>query len=211
MKSGIISPRRMPRRAEHRVLLAKALDGGEHLARVGRHFLALRLGRDGLAQQLLVVGQELVQRRVDQADDDGQSAHRLEDALEVTLLKSLELGDGGVEALHRRRVVRVQCLAGVTPFLGARRLKGNQDCVTHDLEALALAEHVLRPAQANALRAVAAGLGGLLGLVGVGPHLQPSDVVGPAQDLLQLGLVLEAGRRSSAPRRRRPRRSCRRG
>ena len=35
------------------------------------------------------------------------------------------------------------------------------------------------------------GLGGLLGLVGVRPDPHPPDLVGPAQDLLELGLVLE--------------------
>src|SRR6185369_3088709 len=59
-------------------------------------------------------------------------------------------------------------------------------------EALALAEHVLGAAQADALGAVASGLGGLLGLVGVGPDLHPPDLVGPGEDLLELGLVLEA-------------------
>ena len=41
---------------------------------------------------------------------------------------------------------------------------------------------------------VAPGLRGLLGLVGVGPDLHPPDLVGPAQDALELGLVLEPGR-----------------
>ncbi len=41
--------------------------------------------------------------------------------------------------------------------------------------------------------AVAAGLGGLLGLVGVGPDAHAADLVGPAEDALELGLVLEAG------------------
>ena len=70
---------------------------------------------------------------------------------------------------------------------------GDEDRAAHDLEPLALAEHVLGPAQADALRAVAPRHRGLLGLVGVGPDLHPADLVGPAEDRLELGLVLEPG------------------
>ncbi len=52
---------------------------------------------------------------------------------------------------------------------------------------------MLGAAQADALCAVAARLGGLFGLVGVGPHAHAADAVGPAEDLLELGLVLEPG------------------
>ena len=69
----------------------------------------------------------------------------------------------------------------------------DEDRATHDLQPLALAEHVLGPAQADALRAIAASLGGFLGLVGVRPDLHPADLVGPAQDPLELRLVLEPG------------------
>jgi hypothetical protein len=50
---------------------------------------------------------------------------------------------------------------------------------------------VLGTAEADSLGAVAAGLGGLLRLVGVGPDLEPADLVGPAEDLLELGLVFD--------------------
>ena len=75
--------------------------------------------------------------------------------------------------------------------LGPGRVHGDEDRAAHDLEAVALAEHVLGAAEADALRAVAPGLRGLLGLVGVGPDPHPADLVGPAEDLLELGLVLE--------------------
>ena len=125
--------------------------------------------------------------------DDRQAVHRLEDALEVALLEDLELGHRRVEAVDRRLVVGAELLAGVATGLGPRRDVRDEDRVTHDLEPLALAEHVLGAAQADALGAVAAGLGGLLGLVGVGPHAHAADLVGPAEDLLELGLVLEPG------------------
>src|SRR5215210_6966793 len=85
-------------------------------------------------------------------------------------------------------------MTGFAPVLRACGLERDEDRVAHDLEPLAFAEHVLGPAEADALRAVAPGLRGLLGLVRVGPDLEPADFVGPAEDLLELGLVLEPGR-----------------
>ena len=82
-------------------------------------------------------------------------------------------------------------LAGGLPGLRSGGLVRDEDRVPDDLEPLALAEHVLGPAEADALGAVAARLGRLLGLVGVGPDAHPPDLVGPAEDLLELGLVLE--------------------
>jgi hypothetical protein len=78
--------------AQHRVLLAHRVDGGQQLACPG--VLGIVLGRPALAQlghldqQVVMVGQELVERRVDQADHDRQAVHRLEDALEVALLEA---------------------------------------------------------------------------------------------------------------------------
>ena len=109
-KSGIISPRRTAAQAEHRVLLVQRLDRGEELlVLVGR--AAVLLGPGDLDELLLEVRQELVERRVDEADDDRQAVHRLEDALEVALLERLELGHRRVEggdrlAARRRRAPR---------------------------------------------------------------------------------------------------------
>ncbi len=52
---------------------------------------------------------------------------------------------------------------------------------------------MLGPAEADPLGAVAPGLGRLLGLVGVRPDAHPAELVGPAEDRLELGLILEAG------------------
>ena len=56
--------------------------------------------------------------------------------------------------------------------LGASGDVGHEDRAAHDLEARALAEHVLGAAEADALGAVGARLSGLFRLVGVGPDLQ---------------------------------------
>ena len=135
-----------------------------------------------LDELLLEVRQELVERRVDQADDDRQAVHRLEDALEVALLEDLELGHRGVERGDRRLLVGGQLAAGRRACALARVARvGDEDRAADDLEPLALAEHVLGPAQADAAGAVAPGLGGLLGLVGVRPDGHPAESRRPSR------------------------------
>ena len=70
---------------EHRVLLAHALDRVEQgLFRLELLLRRLLQAHGGdLDQLLVVVRQELVQRRVDQADDDRQAVHLFEDADEI--------------------------------------------------------------------------------------------------------------------------------
>ena len=98
--------------------------------------------------RLLERRQELVQRRVEQADRDREAGHRLEDALEVALLHRQQPGE--------RRAARL---------LGAR-----EDHLAHDRQPVLGHEHVLGAAEADALGAELAGLGGVLGRVGVGAH-----------------------------------------
>ena len=84
---------------EHRVLLVESVRGREQLARL--RVLGLALGSPGrveprdLFDQLLAVRQELVEWRIDQPDHDGQAVHCPEDALEVALLETFELRQGG--------------------------------------------------------------------------------------------------------------------
>ena len=189
-KSGIDQAQAAAAQTQHGVLLVHRLDGRQQLAVLGRGGVA---GARHLDQLVLEVGQELVERRVDEPDHHGQTVHGLEDALEVALLEHLQLGHRGVEGGHRLGVVGVQGLAGGTPVLGPRGGAGHEDGAAHDLEPVALAEHVLGAAEADALGAVAARLGGLLWLVGVGPDAHAADAVSPAQHLLELRLVLEAG------------------
>ena len=114
----------------------------------------------GLAnQQLLDVGQELVQRRVEQADGDGQAIHRLEDPLEVGALELLELVERG--------------------FLLGRVV--GQDEALHQREPVAQ-EHVLGAAEPDALGTEAARHVGVVRQVGVGPHLHATEAVSPLED-----------------------------
>ena len=113
------------------------------------------LGDLGLA--LLVVRQELVQRGIEQPDRHRQAVHRLEDPDEVLALERLEL---------RQR--------GLAPGLVV-----GQDHLPHGDDPLLAEEHVLGPAQPDPLGAELAGLGRVLGGVGVGADLERADLVGP--------------------------------
>ena len=112
------------------------------------------LERD-LDSEVGLVGQELVQRRVDQPDGDRQPVHLAKDP-------------GEVLALHgqQRRQRRVPALV----VLG-------DDQPLHQLAARAQ-EHVLGPAQPDALRAEPPGSGGVLGVVGVRADAEAAYGVG---------------------------------
>ena len=58
-----------------------------------------------------------------------------------------------------------------------------QDHLPHVDDPLALEEHVLGAAQADALGAERTGLDGVLGRVGVGADLERADLVGPRHEL----------------------------
>ena len=107
----------------------------------------------------------------------GQPVHRLEDLLEVGLLDLAQLLERG--GLLRRRL--------------------GQDHAAHDRQAVLAEEHVLGAAQADALGAEAAGVGGIGAVVGVGPHRQLAlaDLVGPAEDRLELGRRLGRAQRTA--------------
>mmetsp|Transcript_37749 Transcript_37749/g.118185 ORF Transcript_37749/g.118185 Transcript_37749/m.118185 type:complete len:920 (-) Transcript_37749:644-3403(-) len=139
---------------EHRVLLLALLHGVHECGLVEAEL-------HGEVQVALVLaGEELVQRRVEEAHGHGQAVHGLEDALEVFALLGEQLGDGGGFLLRRLR----------------------EDHAAHGGEASLVEEHVLRAHEADALGAVLAGDGGVLRRVGVGEHAQAARVVGPAHE-----------------------------
>ena len=101
-----------------------------------------------------------MQRRVEEPDDHRQPGHRLEDAFEVATLDREQL-----------RQLLLALLGGV-----------GHDHRLHDRQPILLHEHVLRAAEADALGAVLARLDRVARIVGVRPHLQPAELVCPAQD-----------------------------
>ena len=111
-----------------------------------------------------------MQRRVEQPDRHRQPRHRLEDALEVALLEGQEPVERGA----------------------ACRLVVREDHLLDDRQALLAEEHVLRAAEPDSLSAELARLRRVGGRVGVRVHLEPPNVVRPAEDRLEI--VVQAGR-----------------
>ena len=110
--------------------------------------------------QLDGVGQELVQRWIEQPDRDGQPGHRAQDALEVRLL-------------HRQQALE----RALAAFLVA-----GEDHLANHGQAILGHEHVLRATEPDALCAERARALGILGRVRVRAHPEASALVGPRAD-----------------------------
>ena len=119
--------------------------------------------------QLLDVGEELVERGVEQPDGDRQIVHGLEDVLEIGPLDDPQ---------------SLECL-----LLLCRG--GSQDHPAHDGKTVLGQEHVLGPAQADSLGSMAAGVGRVRTVVGVGPNTEVPgpDVVGHSSTVSNSGGV----------------------
>ena len=135
--------------AHHRVEFLQFLDAHADARQRNAHLL----GHHALAG--LVVGHELVQRRIEQAYCHRQAAHLAEQALKVSALYRQQLGQR----------------------LAAAGLVVGQDHFAHRVDALTFEEHVLGARQANAGGAKAARNRGFFRRVGVGAHFQAPVLV----------------------------------
>ena len=140
--------------AHHGVELMETGDDGLDVL----HALAHILGHEG--DVLLLGGDELVERGVQETDGHGAALQGLVHGLEVALLHGLQLGQSLLALFH-----------GV----GADHLPDGGDAVL-------LKEHVLGAAQADALRAELHRLSGVPGVVGVGAHAHLAVLVRPGHD-----------------------------
>src|SRR5690606_11742511 len=118
--------------AEHRVLLVERVHHAANMRWIASELLSQRL------EFGVIMGQELVQWRVEQPDGDRMALHRAEYRLEVTPLHRQQAGKRALTLLLRRR----------------------KDHLAHCHQPLAVEEHVLGTAQSDALGAeVAAAMG----------------------------------------------------
>ena len=144
--------------SQHGVELGQRLDLGDDLcqghAHLGGHLLLA----------LLIVGHELVQRGIEQADRHGVSVHGLEQTLEVAALNRQQLGQRHA----------------------ASGLVVGEDHLAERLDAVALEEHVLRAAEADALGAERECLCGVLRGVGVGADLHDGVFAGELHQLAEI-------------------------
>jgi hypothetical protein len=159
--------------SEHRVGLAQAVDDAHQLLT-----RELELTGEQLAL-LAAMREELVERRVEQADRDRIAVHRLEDPLEVGTLHGQELGERPA----------------------ATALVVRDDHLAHRVDAIPVEEHVLGAAEPDALGAEAARDARIVRRVGVGAHLEPAPRVRPAEELgeapIDRGILLRSACRRS--------------
>ncbi len=133
--------------AEHRVELVEVTNAlGDHIG-ADAEFLRECILRG------VVVRQKLVQRWVEQADGGGQAVECLEDADEILTLVRQEFGQGGF---------------AVIGFLG-------DDHFAHGIDAVALEEHVLCAAEADADCAEGDGIFDLFRVVSIGADVELGD------------------------------------
>ena len=151
--------------AQHRVELVKLFDAREQLLLLVQLALVavghFELG--DLHHQIFALRQELVQRRIDRADRDRRSLHRLEHAVEVAPLQRQQLQH---RLLPIGRVVR-------------------EDHALHDRQPVFAEEHVLGTAQADAARAERVGELGLIRQVRVRADAEAAHLVGPLEHLAE--------------------------
>ncbi len=154
--------------AQHIFLLTHLAERSVDLAQ-GVEVLELNLEVGQFLDQIVGRRQELMQRRIEQADDDRVAVHGPEETFKVAALH-------GQQQIQRRLAA---CLAA------------GRDHLLHDGQTFFFEEHVLGAAEADAFGAVAAGTLCILRIVGIGPDTQLANLVGPTEQGLQLGLILK--------------------
>ena len=107
-----------------------------------------------------VLGRELVERRVDQADGHGLAVHRLEDAVEV-------LASGRAAAWPAPPCAASTSSATIISWMARRRSSVSKNMCSVRQQADAFGAHL-------------DGVLGVVGRVGVGADLQRADLVAPA-------------------------------
>ena len=113
-----------------------------------------------------------MQRRIDRADRHRRALHALEHAVEVF-------------ALHRQQLVQRRAPIGFVV---------REDHALDDRDAALAEEHVLGAAQADAAGAKRVGELGLVGLIGVGAHAEPAELVGPLEQRVEALVDRRVGR-----------------
>ena len=156
--------------AEHRVALLEVGEAAPDHADVDPG------GRGDRGQLVALVRQELVQRRVEQADGYRQAGHDLEQLDEVGPLHRQDLGQRPGPAL------------GVV----------GQDHLLHGDDAVGLEEHVLGPAQADAFGTELDRGARVERRLGVGADLEPAGGVGPLHQQGKVVRKLRVDRRDGA-------------
>ena len=140
--------------AEHRIELVQFGGAALELGRVGAH------GGGDFGDLAFAMRQEFMQRRIEQADRHRQARHDLEQFREIAALHRQQLGERGATAL----------------------LVVGEDHLAHRDDAVAVEEHVLGAAEADAFGTETARDAGVGRRFGIGAHLHAPHRVGPFHD-----------------------------
>ncbi len=149
-----------------------AVEQRAQLLELGRARLQVLKMRD-FDEQIFALRQELVQRRIEQANRDGQRLHGLEETDEILPLHGEQL---------------LECVAA--GVFGIRENHG-----ADVLDAALSEEHVLGAAEADAFRPEGTGLLGVARHIGIGADLELAQRVGPTHELDEIGIVGTRGNR----------------
>ena len=170
------------------------IDGGTDDG-TGLHNGDLREGDGQTAAAVAHHGVELVQGGDDGLDLGHALAHILGQQLDVGLLSGDELVQRGI---RKRMVTGLPSMASWIPSKSPCCMGSSQprfltllhgvgaDHLTDGGDAVALEEHMLGAAQADALSTQLTGLGGVVGGVGIGTHPQAAELIGPAHDAAEV-------------------------
>ena len=150
--SGKLTSRREPRWPSIGLNSRKRRDAAPQAVGAHPH------GGGDLGDGSLAMRQELVQRRIEQADGHRQAGHDLEQLDEVAALHGQELGE---------RPPAPVLLVG-------------EDHLAHGDDAVLVEEHMLGAAEPDAVGAEGARLARIGRRVGIGPHPHAAKLIGPA-------------------------------
>ena len=104
----------------------------------------------------------------------------------------VEIGEPAFEistSIVRRRLELLG--EGVALPLGLSVLRRGENHLMDDGEPVRLHEHVLRPVESDSLGAELAGARGISRIVGVGPHLEGPNFIGPREEILEIDFPIK--------------------
>ena len=150
-------------------VLLEVLDGDLVFLRHPLLFFDVDVGqfRD-VDHQVFPLGQELMERRIDGANDNGEAGHSFEQSGKILALQGQQLGKS------------------LAPSL----LVARENHLLHVLDAVFGKEHMFRAAKADALGSKGAGGLGVAGDVGVGADTEAAaELIGPLHQFSEVGRV----------------------
>ena len=119
--------------------------------------------RGDFHEEIFFVGEEFMERGIQETDGNGEPGHDFQDAVEIAFLHGKQFGKGGFAAFHG--------------FGHDHFLHGGKTVDFH--------EHMLGSGETDAVSAEIAGFLSIDGVIGVGADIESADFVGPAEEFFE--------------------------